>query len=193
MATSTTCADAPESALLLQSPGGSQATLTINGANISLGSTAYLTAKQNSEMEVSTIEGSAVVSAFNTTRIVQPGAKVGIALGGADGLPSSRLPTAYHGETPWLVEENDMARCMSGAVAHLQRHVADLHDIALPEPTRRLERRGRFGSRTARRGDFAARRDRQLAGGRPCLDAAQNDRPGASSTATTSCQRSSRV
>src|SRR5689334_22952552 len=37
---STTCNNAPKSALLIQSPEGSQATMSINGASISLGSTA---------------------------------------------------------------------------------------------------------------------------------------------------------
>lgn len=90
---STTCADAPDAALLLQSPEGTQATLTINGASVTLGSTLYVTAAQNDEMEIATIEGSAVVSAFNTTRIVQPGAKIGMALGGGDGLQVAGPPS----------------------------------------------------------------------------------------------------
>jgi LysM repeat protein len=90
---STTCANAPDSALLLQSPQGAQAALTINGASVTLGSTAYITAQQNSEMEIGTIEGSAVVSAFNTTRIVQPGAKIGMSLAGSDGLQVAGPPS----------------------------------------------------------------------------------------------------
>lgn len=90
---STTCANAPKSALLLQSPEGTQATMTINGASITLGSTTYLTAEQNQELEVATIEGSAVVSAANITRVVQPGAKVGIPLGGSDGLQVAGPPS----------------------------------------------------------------------------------------------------
>lgn len=90
---STTCASAPDSALLLQSPEGSQATLTINGASVTLGSTLYVTSVQNDEMEIATIEGSAVVSAFNTTRIIQPGAKIGMSLGGSDGLQVAGPPS----------------------------------------------------------------------------------------------------
>ncbi|MBZ0285905.1 MAG: LysM peptidoglycan-binding domain-containing protein [Anaerolineae bacterium] len=91
--TETTCSDAPKSALLLQSPAGTQATLTINGASITLGSTVYITSEQFKEIEIATIEGSAVVSAFNTTRIVQPGAKVGLLLGGSDGLEVAGPPS----------------------------------------------------------------------------------------------------
>lgn len=88
-----TCTNAPKSALVLQSPEGSQATMTINGASISLGSTAYLTAEANSELTVATIEGSAVVSAANITRVVQPGAQVHLPLGGSDGLQVSGPPS----------------------------------------------------------------------------------------------------
>ena len=90
---STTCSNAPKSALLLQSPEGSQATMTINGATVSLGSTAYLTAEANAELTVATIEGSAVVSSANITRVVQPGAQVRIALGGSDGLQVQGSPS----------------------------------------------------------------------------------------------------
>ena len=90
---STTCTKAPKSALLLQSPEGSQATMNINGASISLGSTAYLTAEQNSEMTIATIEGSAVVSSANITRVVQPGAQIHMPLGGGDGLQVSGPPS----------------------------------------------------------------------------------------------------
>ncbi len=89
----TSCSNAPKSALLLQSPEGSQATMKINGASISLGSTAYITAEQNSELTIATIEGSAVVSSANTTRVVQPGAQVHLALGGSDGLQVSGPPS----------------------------------------------------------------------------------------------------
>jgi len=89
----TSCSNAPKSALLLQSPEGSQATMKINGASISLGSTAYLTAEQNSELTVATIEGSAVVSSANITRVVQPGAQVHLPLGGSDGLQASGPPS----------------------------------------------------------------------------------------------------
>ncbi len=90
---STTCSNAPKSALVIQSPEGSQATMSINGASISLGSTAYLTAEENAELTVATIEGSAVVSSANITRVVQPGAQVHLPLGGGDGLQVSGPPS----------------------------------------------------------------------------------------------------
>ena len=89
----TSCTNAPKSALLMQAPEGTQATMTINGASVSLGSTAYLTAEENAELTVATIEGSAVVSANNVTRVVQPGAQVRLPLGGGDGLQVSGPPS----------------------------------------------------------------------------------------------------
>ncbi len=90
---STSCASTPDSGLVVQSPEGTQSTLTINGASLTLGSTAYLKAIPQGEMTVATIEGSAVVSSFNTTRIVQPGAQVRVALGGRDGLQVTGPPS----------------------------------------------------------------------------------------------------
>jgi LysM repeat protein len=80
------CAAAPASAALIQSPEGANVTLKLNGASVTLGSTLYVTAAQNNELEIATIEGQAVVSAFNATRVVLPGASVGLPLGGSDGL-----------------------------------------------------------------------------------------------------------
>lgn len=90
---STNCASAPKSAMLVQSPEGTQATLTINGATVTLGSTLYFTANAGSEMTIATIEGQAIVSAFNTTRIAQAGAQVRLPLGGADSLQVVGAPS----------------------------------------------------------------------------------------------------
>ncbi len=90
---STNCADAPDAALLIQSPDGTRATLNINGADIALGSTAYVTAAQNQEMRIATLEGAAEVTANNVTRRVEPGAQVRIPLGGANGLEVVSAPS----------------------------------------------------------------------------------------------------
>ena len=91
--TSTACSSAPKAAMLVQSPEGTQATLTVNGATVTLGSTLYFTADAGSEMTIATIEGQAIVSAFNTTRIAQPGAQVRLPLGGADSLQVVGAPS----------------------------------------------------------------------------------------------------
>ncbi|MEO8607379.1 MAG: LysM peptidoglycan-binding domain-containing protein [Chloroflexota bacterium] len=90
---STACASAPKAAMLVQSPEGTQATLTVNGATVTLGSTLYFTADAGTEMTIATIEGQAIISAFNTTRIAQAGAQVRLPLGGADNLQVVGAPS----------------------------------------------------------------------------------------------------
>ncbi|HVU13881.1 MAG TPA: LysM domain-containing protein [Phototrophicaceae bacterium] len=91
----TNCSNVPDSAVLIQSPSGSDVAMTINGASVTLGSTAYITAQQNQEMDVAIVEGQGVVSANGVTQIVQPGAQVGIPLGGGtDGLGVNGPPSA---------------------------------------------------------------------------------------------------
>jgi LysM repeat protein len=81
-----TCADAPPSALLMNSPEGVPVTLNFNGAEISLRSTLYLTAVQNGEMTVGVVEGTATVTAQGTSRVVTTDMQVRIPLGTDDGL-----------------------------------------------------------------------------------------------------------
>ncbi len=81
----TACTRAP-SAVLVQSPQGLKVTMAVNGASITLGSTLHLTASPNGELTAAVVEGAAVISAFNVTRVVRPGAQVRLPLGGAGGL-----------------------------------------------------------------------------------------------------------
>jgi hypothetical protein len=82
----TTCAAAPPAALLLQTPADVQATLSFNGASVTLGSTLILTAAENGELTVGTLEGTAIVGAFDSIRVVQAGTQVRLPLGTDDGL-----------------------------------------------------------------------------------------------------------
>jgi hypothetical protein len=82
----TSCATLPVSAVLLQSPTGTQVSMSINGASIALGSTLHLTARPNGLMTVSTISGSAIVQAFGISRTVVPGSQVTLPLGSTNGL-----------------------------------------------------------------------------------------------------------
>lgn len=88
------CTDAPESAVMLQSPRGSEVAMNINGADVTLGSTAYLTANQGSDMQFSILEGLGKITANNVTQTVQPGAMVSIPLGGTNGLQVSGPPSS---------------------------------------------------------------------------------------------------
>lgn len=96
--TGTTCDEAP-SGVLIQSPSGQQVTMNINGADIILGSTIFMSAVPNVSMKLSTIEGVAVVTSFDDTRIVPQGGEIGIALGGEEGLEAAGAPSALRGFT----------------------------------------------------------------------------------------------
>lgn len=82
----TTCNTLPPSAVLLQSPTGTQVAMNINGASVTLGSTIHITARPNGLMTLATISGTAVVQAFGTTRTVVPGSQITMPLGSTDGL-----------------------------------------------------------------------------------------------------------
>ncbi|MEP7290237.1 MAG: LysM peptidoglycan-binding domain-containing protein [Chloroflexota bacterium] len=90
---STTCTDVPDSAVLIQSPSGSQVAMNINGADVTLGSTAYITAQQGSEFTFAVVEGTGVIISDGVERTVLPGAQVRIPLGGVDGLQADGAPS----------------------------------------------------------------------------------------------------
>jgi LysM repeat protein len=87
------CDEEPPPALLVQSPDGVQISMNFNGAEVTLGSTLYLTATENGELTIATLEGTGIVSAFNTSRIVQPGAQVRLPLGTNDRLTVTGPPS----------------------------------------------------------------------------------------------------
>ena len=68
--------------------------MNINGANVTLGSTLHLTAVNNGTLTIATVNGTAIVEAFGTTRNVGPGAQVSLPLGGLQviGQPSEPQP-----------------------------------------------------------------------------------------------------
>lgn len=78
--TGVSCADAPTAAVVIQSPDGTQASMNINGADVTMGSTIYVTADENDDMDIATIEGSAVVESAGVTQVIEPGAQVSIPL-----------------------------------------------------------------------------------------------------------------
>jgi len=102
----TSCSKVPDSAVLIQAPEGAQVAMNINGADVTLGSTAYITAELNKGMEFAIVEGQGIVSANGVTRVVQPGAQVGIPLGGPDGLQANGAPSEPE---PFNVDEINLA------------------------------------------------------------------------------------
>jgi hypothetical protein len=86
------CAEAPDSGILIQTPDGvEQVNLRVNGVDVQLGSTAYFQAEPADEMIISTIEGSASITAQGVTQIVAAGtqAEVGLDANGVANTPPS--------------------------------------------------------------------------------------------------------
>lgn len=88
-----TCADAPTAAVVVQSPDGTQVNMKVNGANVTLGSTLYMTAIQNQELTIATIEGEGIVESAGVTRVVSPGSQVSLPMTADNGLAVSGPPS----------------------------------------------------------------------------------------------------
>lgn len=119
---STNCEEAPDSGVLIQSPTGTNVTMTINGADVVLGSTAFVTTNQETQrMTFAVLEGQGVVSAFGVSEVVIPGMKTGVQLGGGpDGLQASGPP-------------NEPAPYDPNSVAHLPVNLLE-RQIDVPPP-----------------------------------------------------------
>lgn len=86
------CATVPDSGILLQTPqGASTVQFTVNEVNITLGSSAFLTMGQGF-MEVTVIDGKAVVSTPQGSQLVPGGTQTTIALS-EDGRTPTQTPT----------------------------------------------------------------------------------------------------
>ncbi|NWF69537.1 MAG: hypothetical protein HXY40_10665 [Chloroflexi bacterium] len=88
------CAAMPDSGVLIQSPAGAaRIELTINGAHIALGSTAYIQAHET--LDIFLLEGQAAVTAAETTLLVPAGTFVSVPLdeaGVASAAPGDLQP-----------------------------------------------------------------------------------------------------
>ncbi len=75
------CTQAPDSGILIQTPqGAGKISLTVNGADITLGSTAYFQAQPSGEMAVSVVEGQGTVTAAGKTVVVPAGTRARVPL-----------------------------------------------------------------------------------------------------------------
>lgn len=94
--TGTTCTEAPESGILIQTPEGmGEISLRANDVDIQLGSTAYLQAQPAGEMTISVVEGQGRVTAEGVTVTVPAGTQVSIPIDenlSASGEPSDPVP-----------------------------------------------------------------------------------------------------
>ncbi len=123
--TGVSCTGAPDAAVVIQAPDGTQAAMNINGADVTLGSTIFVTAEQSAELNIATIEGSAVVASGGVTQVIDPGAQVSIPV-------DANLQAAGPPSEP---EPFDLSRVQTAPVNVLERPVTIPSPIA-PRPTR---------------------------------------------------------
>ena len=120
------CEDAPSSGIMIQTPDGAGTiNLTVDGADITLGSTAYVQAQPDSDLVINIIEGQGSVSADGVTVTIPAGSRGRVPLDAnlqANGPPIG--PEPY-----------DLAALAALPVDHLQRKIAIAPPLeATPEP-----------------------------------------------------------
>ncbi|MBA3870120.1 MAG: SH3 domain-containing protein [Anaerolineae bacterium] len=90
------CSQAPDSGILIQTPqGAGKISLNVDGADITLGSTAYFQAQASGEMTLSVVEGQGTVTAGGKTVIVPAGSRARVPLDAnltANGTPVGPEP-----------------------------------------------------------------------------------------------------
>ncbi|XWX02741.1 hypothetical protein VZO05_09485 [Aggregatilineales bacterium SYSU G02658] len=94
------CAEAPSSGLLVQTPQGvGEVAFTVNGVDISMGSTILFRSMTGEEMTVSALEGAAAINFDGALYPVVAGTWTRMALGQASVVDRPTLPIAYVNET----------------------------------------------------------------------------------------------
>ncbi len=90
------CAEAPDSGILIQTPeGAGKVDLTMDGVDVTLGSTVYVQAQPSGDMVITVVEGQATVSAFGITITVPAGTRARIPLDA--NLTASDVPVGPEG------------------------------------------------------------------------------------------------
>ncbi len=108
------CDEAPRDGILVQTPKGSKTkiTLTVDGAQLELGSTAFLQAQAGGELTVSTLEGAVGVTSGGKTETATAGNRVRVPVDAhlvASGPPSPPEPYDYGAMLPLPVKNLPVA------------------------------------------------------------------------------------
>jgi hypothetical protein len=96
----TQCQEVPQDGILIRSPKRTTVTFSVNGVQVSLGSTALLAAAPNGTMSFGLIEGQSTLTAQGVSRALQPNQQVLFRLGGANGLEALSAPSQPIAWTP---------------------------------------------------------------------------------------------
>lgn len=106
------CSGAPSDGILVQSPSGAyEISLRLNGADISLGSTAFIQAQAGEAMQINVLEGRAIVQSEGVTQVVVAGEKTGIELDDAGTVSSPpSIPEPYTEEETQELPVSELER-----------------------------------------------------------------------------------
>ena len=114
------CAEAPDSGILIQTPeGAGKITLTMNGVDVQLGSTAYVQASQIEsviDLTVNVVEGEGLVKSQGVSKVVPAGTRVRVPMREEDNH-------LVADGTPGDVEPYDDAALTALPVGHLERKI----------------------------------------------------------------------
>jgi hypothetical protein len=126
------CAEAPRSGILVQTPEGhARIRLLINGVDVDLGSTAYITAQRGGDMTIALLEGSGAVTSAGVQQPLFPGSQISVALDAnlaPSGAPS--LPQPYNAQTLSSLPTGLLSESIVVAPALTEEALADLVDEA---------------------------------------------------------------
>jgi len=131
------CAEAPDSGILIQSPGAGKVNLVVNGAELTLGSTVYLQAQADGYMTVSVVEGNVVVAVNSVRQAVPAGTFTRIPLdtnGVVAGAPEFPQPYDPSGlaALPIQVLPETISIAPALSVADVQNAVAAVEGLPTP-------------------------------------------------------------
>ena len=120
------CEEAPSSGIMIQTPDGAGTiNLTVDGADVTLGSTAYVQAQPNADLVINIIEGQGTLSADGVTVDIPAGSRGRVPLDA--NLQASGPPV---GPEPY-----DLAALAALPVDHLQRKITIAPPLEVtPEP-----------------------------------------------------------
>jgi hypothetical protein len=131
---SVSCAQMPSDGILVRLPGGASLSFRANDADLELAGTTVLEAQAGGVMQVSLLDGSAVVRADGQAQALEAGEQLGVPLGGEDGLRAVGPPS-----TPVPLDEtlSDLACALTGLNCPPGGQVAEEPPTHTPAPTDR--------------------------------------------------------
>ena len=121
-----TCTEVPQEGIVVQSPNHMQVNFNANGVHIQIASTILLHAEANKTLDVTLLEGHAIVSTAEGTETLLPGQIVSVPIGGATGLEATGAPSI-----PVSIDPSTVAR-----LARYVQALRSVSNLSTPAPSK---------------------------------------------------------